>query len=975
MNTRLFIITRFLNYSVCLFFAFTFLSCVKEQKRPEKINSKTVSVPVKIRCSLPIVTLIDSCQKPNIIHLPVNSKRECTIQTENGPQVKSIFCSEIPIQDGEYGGSSFIQNFNTEQGLALSTISCSCKDKNGNLWFGTSGGGVSRYDGKSFTNFTSRQGLANNGVKCVIEDTKGNMWFGTNGGGISKYDGKKITTFTTADGLVHNRISSITEDRNGNIWFSTDTGISKYNPNVKKNDVVKSFTNYTIAQGLLSNYVICSTIDKKGNIWFGTDNGISRCNPLAELKNGVKFFTNYTFEDGLSNNFVLSCAEDKAGNIWFGTNDGLSKYSETVKNGIVDFTFTNFDKTQGLISNSIRCITEDSKGNLWLGSGSGLSKYNSAIAHPDSNKLFTNFTTAQGLSQNTVNSIVEDDKGSLWFGSSGKGLSKYDGSSIVSYTVDQGLPFSQVWSIAEDRKENIWFATSSGISKYNGRSFINYNIPRIMQSIRAAFEDKMGNIWLGSSLGVTRFDGNFFTNYNMAQGFPHNTVLSIAEDKMGNMWFGTYGAGVCKYDGNRIDAIDRDGSNQLTNLQDLKKVNGKFVKTFTTYTTDQGLAGNTVKCILEDKKGNLWFGTNGNGLSKYDGTFFTNYSKDQGLPQNTVLSIFEDKTGNIWFGSTGGGVCKYNPRANDSIDAAVFTTYTTTNGLADDVVYAIAEDTLNNMMWFGTNLGLSGLKLNAVTQGVNEIKFENYNNTTGYPIKDLNTSALLMDSKGVLWAGTGEKLVRFDYSGVHKSVESPNVIIQAVKIQGQNVGWYNLQSKELVAAEKSIIDSLSVLNEELVSTGHLLTEVQRIEMYMKYKDIKFDSVTRFYPLPENLVLPFTHNNITFDFLAVETSRPFMVNYQYILDGYDKEWSPLTNKNTATFGNIREGDYTFRLKAQSPDGVWSKPVSYTFKVLPPWFRTWWMYSGYLLAGFLFIGLVIRWRERKLKLEKVILAPVR
>ncbi len=142
-------------------------------------------------------------------------------------------------------------------------------------------------------------------------------------------------------------------------------------------------------------------------------------------------------------------------------------------------------------------------------------------------------------------------------------------------------------------------------------------------------------------------------------------------------------------------------------------------------------------------------------------------------------------------------------------------------------------------------------------------------------------------------------------------------------------------------------------------------------MLKKFKDIEFDSITRFYPLPINLVLPFEHNNITFDFLAIETSRPFMVNYQYILDGYDKGWSPATNKTTAVFGNIYEGSYTFKLKACSPDGIWSEPVLYTFKVLPPWYRTWWMYFSYLLIVLSGLVLFFRWRTASLRKEKELL----
>ena len=91
----------------------------------------------------------------------------------------------------------------------------------------------------------------------------------------------------------------------------------------------------------------------------------------------------------------------------------------------------------------------------------------------------------------------------------------------------------------------------------------------------------------------------------------------------------------------------------------------------------------------------------------------------------------------------------------------------------------------------------------------------------------------------------------------------------------------------------------------------------------------------------------------------------------MLVGYDKDWSPPGNKTSATYGNIFEGKYTFKLKAQSPEGVWSEPISYTFKVLPPWWRTWWMYALYatLFVGFIF--LFVLWNNRRIISQKKIL----
>ena len=150
------------------------------------------------------------------------------------------------LSGADVKGLALFTTYNTEQGLALNSIACGYTDKKGNLWFGTLGGGVSRYDGKSFTSFTAAQGLANNIIYSITEDKTGNIWFGTSGGGVSRYDGKSFTNFTTAQGLSNNTVWSITQDKKGNLWFGTSGGgVSRYDG--------KSFTNLTTAEGLANN--------------------------------------------------------------------------------------------------------------------------------------------------------------------------------------------------------------------------------------------------------------------------------------------------------------------------------------------------------------------------------------------------------------------------------------------------------------------------------------------------------------------------------------------------------------------------------------------------------------------------------------------------------------------------------------------------------------------------------------------------
>jgi len=903
---------KVLPFVVCLFA----LACTQKQdvKTTSDNPREVIGIINKDSTASPVITFIGKTNAPKTI-------------SAGRPEVRTN-----PNSDGL--GAPTFTNYNTEQGLALSSIACGYRDKLGNLWFGTLGGGVSRYDGKSFINFSMSNGLPSTTIYSMTQDNAENLWFGTAGGGLSRYDGKTFTNFSTSDGLVNNFVRSIKQDKSGDLWIGTSAGVSRY-------DGI-TFTNYTAEQGLANYKVSNITEDKMGYLWFATDGGgVSRYDG--------KSFINFTTAQGLASNFVYAIKEDKTGNLWFGTmGAGVSRYDGR--------SFINFSMDQGLASNMVWCITEDKNGNLWFGTnGGGVSRYDG--------KSFTNYNSNQGLA-NVVHSITEDKNGNLWFGTMGRGVSRYDGKSFTHFTTSQGLANNAIWNIIYDKTGNLWFATNGGgVSCYDGKSFTNFSTTQGLANniVSSITEDKSGNLWFATYGGVSCFDGKLFTNFTADQGLAGNTIYSMTQDKAGKLWFGTNGGGVSRYDG----------------------------KSFTNFNTAQGLVSNVVYDITEDKNGNLWFATNG-GVSCFDGKLFTNFTTDQGLANNFIISIAKDKAGNLWFGTNGGGVSRY--------DGKSFINFTTKQGLADDVVYDFVFDSQENI-FIGTNLGFSVLKgfisqdpnatLTAGTRVVKgdlippvntlasiEIKnykpvFEHYNNKTGYPIKDLRINAMFLDSLGIIWAGTDNQVVKFDFNGILKNTEPPTVLIQSVKIRGENVSWYNFRKDEKKKNTKSPVDSLALLNEEALTFGSALSDAERDFMLKKFSGIKFDSITRFYPLPQNLVLPYNHNSVTFDFVAIEPARHFLVRYQYILEGYDRDWSPVTDKTSTTFGNIHEGVYTFKLKARSPDGVWSQPVTYTFKVLPPRYRTWW---AYLLYAILFIGSIwgfIHYRSRSLRREKRLL----
>ena len=910
--------------------AITYLDSLADSLQPQKIwindNSlpKTISIP---QSQFGVYTYQDyqnqlrTISPPQIIHRPY-------LKNEKGEAIRDAEGNHYFL--GDVGVSHFT-TFTTDEGLSLDNITSSLLDRSGNLWLGTWGGGISKFDGVSFTNFTTAHGLSNNLVHCLAEDKDGNIWIGTEGGGVSIYDGYSFSVKTTSDGLANDVVYGITLDSKGNIWIAAGVGgASKFDGD--------GFVKFNQENGLLGNSIIKIAEDRHGFIWFGTGNhGVSRFDG--------KSFLHYTIEDGLADNSIYCITKDKMGNLWFGTEGGgVSKYKENAdlsKKG----TFTNFTTLEGLGHDDVWDIEEDLEGNLWFATGGG------GVSKFDGHK-FTNYTTAQGLPKNVVYSISIDGSGNLWFGTAGGGVSLYKGSAFKNFSADFGLAASSVYGILEDNNGNLWFGTDGGgVSKYDGKSFTNFTTEQGLPNplVISALKDKSGQLWFGTGGGgIALFKdvsdkgkNPSITIFNSSTGLPNEIIYAIQEDRLGNIWIGTGGGGLVKFDWNLMP-MEKSG--------------------FTVFTTDHGIGSNYIYSILEDRKGNLWVGTAGGGVSKFDvkslhsaclpdrqgQAGFTNFTTVEGLSNNIVWSILEDKTGNLWFATQGGGVSRF--------DGQSFSSFTKRDGLVDDTVYDILEDNEGNI-FIGTNQGFTVIPAQVATLPFQEIKgsLEYYNTSNGYPVKDVN-KGILLDREGNIWAGNGSDkigLVKFNYQALRKKQKKPDIKIKNIKINEQPISWISLQDSYYDDGTSDHSKFSAYITDEVRVFGRELSLKERKSQQKEFSKIEFSDIRRFENFPENVTLPFSQNQITIEFGTDELARPNLVEYRYILEGYNKSWSPVIKNSLATFGNISEGDYVFKViarytgPAEAEGTEWSEEAVYRFSVLPPWHRTWWAYLIYLI----------------------------
>jgi ligand-binding sensor domain-containing protein len=200
------------------------------------------------------------------------------------------------------------------------------------------------------------------------------------------------------------------------------------------------------------------------------------------------------------------------------------------------------------------------------------------------------------------------------------GVYRYDGTSFTNIT--RTLEWPTFWDALEDRKGNLWLA-SQDLGVYlqpagqTGFKFFQANDGTRISSALQMYEERAGNIWFGAS----RYNGKSIRTFTTKDGFPSNNIRLLLEDKAGKLWFCGQGENMFVYD---------------------TRLNGEIGqgKPFTILKNNDGKAFNNVWSIIEDKKGNIWFGAD--GLWRYDGKTFTKVS------QRGAYAIIEDKNGNIW---------------------------------------------------------------------------------------------------------------------------------------------------------------------------------------------------------------------------------------------------------------------------------------------------------------------------------------
>ena len=830
-----------------------------------------------------------------------------------------------------------------------------------------------------FERITTEQGLSHAAAKSVLQDNRGFIWIGTEHG-LNRYDGYTIKTFThdpeNPNTISDNYIQALYEDpeeKGKVLWIGTKSGLNRLD--LENEHFTRFLHDSGDSTSLSQNSVTSICKDDGGFLWIGTwSGGLNMYN--KETGEFTRFQNDPNNPHSLNDNRVVSVYQDKDGNLWIGTFGCLNKLDQSdVSTGkgteaplnVSQIVFEHYclDKSGGTIND----IFEDHAGELWIASPMGLctfdrktKQFNHRHFRSDINKTAT---------VRRANSIFEDAAGELWFATIGQGLVHINSErdQLISYQHDPTssenfIPATDMISQAiVDKTGVIWIAAwEFGVIKLlpNRKKFRHFkHIPGdttsiIGNKIVTICEDKDGEVWVGTfNERTNKFDKdkNQFVLYSI-----HSRHM--CRSKSGELWvtsgrilrkFNPKNGKFVGYVGSKIYNSSMPANYFATNLDEIISLyyvfedsegtlwclightsSGKTVfqfderkREFSPYKilSDKEISSD-VNLIHEDRSGALWFGTSRNGLiqrsisekdsagnKKYK---FVQYKNDRNnsssISSNIIHAICEDAVGYLWIG-TEAGLNKYDPASR------TFQYFQKKDGLSSDLIFAILDDD-NRNLWLGTNKGIS--KFNLIDE-----TFKNYDKSDGLLSTYYGGFGASCKSGGLLFFGSPDGLTVFSPDEIKENLSIPNLFFTDFKIFNKSVS---------PGADSPLKKSISSTNK--------------------------------------IALSHDQSVFSFEFAALDFTAPEKNQYTYKMEGVDPDWVYTdASRRFATYTNLDPGEYIFRVKGSNNDGIWNEDgTSIKITILPPWWRTNWAYSFYVLLILSVVYGVWRFQTNRLKIKQ-------
>ena len=345
------------------------------------------------------------------------------------------------------GGAYCYQNgqlaiYGQNESWANSTETRDLRDRDGNVWIGTTGGLARVFEGKSTIFHSDRPDIPKS-VLAVFEDREGNLWVGTDGQGLHRFTDGSFVSFGPEEGLPSAPVNAVCEDFDHNIWVGTfDHGIYRGR---------RTFTHLPIAVGgSAEDFSINAflTDPRDRSIWIATTRGL--------FHRQGESVTQYTKKDGLPNDDVTALCFDDQQDLWIATNVDVACFREGKFSVPAELAqFANGTRISG--------IANDGKGGIWFAATTGPILYRKGRV--------TQFGRKDGLMAVACLSLCVDSEGVVWISIQNGGLAEYLGDRFFTYTQHDGLPSDELTAILDDSLHGcLWLGSGKGVFRVRARA-------------------------------------------------------------------------------------------------------------------------------------------------------------------------------------------------------------------------------------------------------------------------------------------------------------------------------------------------------------------------------------------------------------------------------------------------------------------------------------------------------------------------
>ncbi len=395
----------------------------------------------------------------------------------------------------------------------------------------------------------------------------------------------------------------------------------------------------------------------------------------------------------------------------------------------------------GLPQNVIRGIAQTPDGYLWIATLDGIARFDGV--------RFTVFNKSNttGIASNRFSSMVQDRNGDLWLSTESGGLTRYHGGSFHSYGPEDGIPADTIRGILRAAAGGIWVLSEDSILKFDPKTseFIDVT-PANTKVHYQPFHWDNGGFWGQDSAGLHLFVDERFISYPLPTWLSSKAIRDVGTDQSGTVWIESVDGrrGIISPNMYSVKPVDTSQPSIISYLDSHGRRWTERIADRLSRLLDNQSSGHTVTIdltrFLEDREGNIWIGTEGEGLYQLQEETITVYSKAQGLIDQDVYPVYQDKSGAIWIGAWQKGLSSFHNGR--------FTNYSVAEGLPAPLVSSLGGDRDGNL-WVGTHGSLSAFRDGR------------FHKADAFLPENSVVQTILQDRGGTLWFGTTNGLVAY----------------------------------------------------------------------------------------------------------------------------------------------------------------------------------------------------------------------